>query len=212
MFPLAAVVVWLMLFLPAGSLEYFQGWVFMGVIFIPCILVVAYFLKNDPELLARRMKYKEKEVEQRMIVKLSGLFFFIGFLIPGFDYRYGWSNVPTFIVIISNILVLVGYFIVFLVFKENTYTARTIQVEKGQKVISTGPYSLIRHPMYFGVILMYLPMSTALGSYWALIFFVLSIIPIFFRAVHEEKILKRDLPGYGEYMKKVKYRLILGIW
>lgn len=211
-FPLGFVAVCLMLFLPAGSFEYWQGWVFIGIIFVPCIYIVSYLLKHDPELLRRRMQYSEKETQQKIIIKISGFFFFVGFLIPGFDFRYGWSDVPITVVVISNIFVLLGYLLCFRVFKENTYTSRIIEVEKGQKVISTGPYAVIRHPMYFGVMLMYISMSTALGSYWAIIFLIPAIIPIIFRIFNEEKVLKKDLPGYSEYMKKVKYRLVPGIW
>lgn len=211
-FPLGIITIGLMLFLPAGSLNYWQAWLFMATLFTPAIFVVSYFLKHDPELLERRMKFKEKEVQQKLIIKIANLFSIIGMLIPGLDYRYGWSDIPTFIVILSDIIVFLGYMLVFRTFKENSYAARTIQVEKNQKVITTGPYSIIRHPMYIGVILMYLFMPIALGSYWALIFFIPVIALVIFRTLDEERVLLRDLKGYVEYTKKVKYRLIPGIW
>lgn len=211
-FFLTFVFLGLGLFLPAGSAKYWQAWVFIGIVFIPVIFVVFYFLKHDPKLLERRMKFKEKEIQQKIIMRIAIFIFFIGFLIPGFDYRYSWSNVPIWLVILSDIIIFLGYTIVFFVFKENSYTSRIIEVVKGQKVITTGPYSIIRHPMYIGVTLMFLFMPMALGSYLALIFFVLIIAIIILRILNEEKVLLRDLKGYNEYTKKVKYRLIPKIW
>ncbi|MFA5175746.1 MAG: isoprenylcysteine carboxylmethyltransferase family protein [Candidatus Nanoarchaeia archaeon] len=212
LFTLGLIVIGLMLFLPAGSFSYWQGWLFIAILFIPCLFVALYFLKHDPKLLERRMKFKEKEVQQRLIIKISILIFIIGFLIPGFDYRYHWSNVPVFLVIISAIIVLVGYSLVFFVFKENSFTSRTVEVYKKQKLVSTGPYAIIRHPMYLGVILMYLFMPLTLGSYYASIFSIPMIFVIIFRTLNEEKVLLRDLKGYKEYMKKVKYRIIPYLW
>lgn len=209
---LALIVLGLMLFLPAGSFDYWQAWVFLGTLFIPVFFAVLYFLKHDPKLLERRMQYKEKEIKQKTIIKVATLSFFLGFLIPGLDYHYAWSSVPTGLVIVSDLIIFLSYLLVFFVFKENSYASRIIEVEKGQKVISTGPYSVIRHPMYVGVTLMYLFVPTALGSYWALIFF-LPIIPIIiFRTLDEERLLLKDLEGYKEYCKKVKYRIIPRIW
>jgi len=211
-FPAALIVTGLMLFLPAGSFSFWNAWVFIAVLFIPCIFVVLYFLKHDPKLLERRMQYKEKEIEQKTIMKIATLLFVIGFITPGLDFRYGWSSVPLLLVIISYTIIFLGYMLIFFVFKENTYTSRIIEVEKGQKVVSTGPYSIVRHPMYVGVLLMYLFIPTALGSYYSLILFLPIILIIIFRILNEEKVLTRDLPGYAEYTKKVKYRLIPGIW
>ncbi len=202
----------LTLFLPAWTPAYWPGWLFMATVCIPAIFVVGYFLKHDPKLLERRMQYKEKEIQQKLIIKIATLFFLAGMVVPGFDFRYGWSNVPAWLVIAANALVLGGYILIFFVFKENSYASRIITVEKGQKVISTGPYAVVRHPMYVGAVIMYAAMPIALGSYWALIFY-LPIIPILvFRILNEEKVLSRDLEGYKEYCKKVKYRMIPGIW
>jgi protein-S-isoprenylcysteine O-methyltransferase Ste14 len=211
-FLLGILVTGLMLFLPAGSLNYWQAWIFMGVLFIPVMFVVSYFLKHDRGLLERRMKFKEKEAEQKTIIKITDLIFFVGFLIPGFDYRYGWSKVPTAVVIISDIIIFLGYLLVFFVFRENSYTSRIIEVDKKQKVISTGPYSVIRHPMYAGVISMFIFMPLALGSYWALIFFIPVIVLVILRTLNEEEVLLRDLKSYKEYCQKVRYRLIPGVW
>jgi len=212
LFFLSFIVIGLMLFLPAGSFAYWQGWLFIFTLFMPVSFVVSYLLKHDPTLLIRRMQYKEKEAKQKIIVQITGLIFFIGITVPGLDYRYGWSHVPVWLVIVSNLLMLIGYILVFLVFKENSYTSRIVEVEKGQKVIATGPYSVIRHPMYAGVILMYLTMPLALGSYWAILFFIPTVPMIIFRALEEEKLLLKDLKGYREYCRKVKYRIIPGIW
>ncbi len=210
--PLAFILIGLVLFLPAGSLDYWQAWLYLGVLFIPFTLVIVYFLKRDPGLLERRMRFKEKEAQQKKIINLATLFFLIGFLMPGLDHRYGWSHVPAVIVILSDIMIVLGYLLIFLVFKENSYASRIVEVEKGQKVITTGPYSVIRHPMYAGVILMYIFTPLALGSFWALVFFVPVIPTVILRTLNEEAVLSRGLKGYKEYMKKVRYRLIPYVW
>ncbi len=212
LFLVALLATGLMLFVPAGSLDYWQAWTFLATLFIPVFFVAFYLLKHDPKLLERRMRFKEKEDRQKTIIKIANLVFFIGFLIPGFDHRYGWSHVPTALVVVSDIVIVLSYLLVFLVFRENSQTSRIVEVEKGQKVISTGPYSVVRHPMYVGVILMYGFIPTALGSYWALVCFLPVVAIIVLRTLNEEKVLSRDLEGYNNYMKKVKYRLIPGIW
>ena len=209
---MAPILVGLFLFVPAGSLYYWQAWIYCGVIFIPAFFVVQYFLKKDPELLERRMRMKEKEEKQKSIIKFAAIISFIGFIIPGLDYRYHWSNVPVLLVIISNIIVLLGYIFVFFVLRENSYASRIIEVENGQKVITTGPYAIVRHPMYLGVLLMYLFTPLALGSYWALIFFLPFLPIIVFRLLNEEEVLLRELPGYEEYCQKTRYHLVPFIW
>jgi protein-S-isoprenylcysteine O-methyltransferase Ste14 len=212
LFSAALAVIGLMFFVPAGTLDYWQAWAYIAMVFIPASLVILYFLNKDPEFLERRMKLKEKEAKQQLVVKLSGILFVIGFLIPGLDHRFGWSNVPFELVAAADACVLIGYLICFLVFRENSYAGRTIEVVKGQKVISTGPYSIIRHPMYFGVLLMYLATPIALGSYWALPPFLLVVPIILFRILNEEEVLRRELPGYADYCKKTRYRLIPYVW
>jgi len=171
-----------------------------------------YLLKKDPELLKRRLKLKEKEEKQKNIVRLFRLPFILCFLIPGFDYRFNCSEVSPILVVIANIMVFLGYLWVFFVFRENSYTSRIVEVEKEQKVISTGPYSVVRHPMYLGIIVMYLFTPLALGSWWALIVFAFLPLVLIFRIFNEEEVLLRDLPGYKEYCKKTRYRLIPYIW
>jgi protein-S-isoprenylcysteine O-methyltransferase Ste14 len=202
----------LMLFLSAGSLGYWQAWVYLGVLFIPLIFVVKYFLKRDPAFLERRMRMREKESPQKKIQILTGILFFLGFLIPGLDYRYGWSSVPLFLILMADGVVFSGYLLVFLVFRENSYASRIIEVEVGQRVISTGPYAWVRHPMYLGVTLMYLATPLALGSWWGLLVFLLLPAFLVFRIRNEEGLLARELPGYQEYCQKVRYRLIPYIW
>lgn len=211
-FLLAILIIGLMLFLPAGSLDYWQAWLFMGALLIPFVFVVSYFLKHDHEFLERRMRFKEKRAAEKTIIKIGQILFFIGFLIPGFDHRYGWSSVPSWIVILSDVLIFSAYMVVFLVFKENSYASRIIEVSKKQKVITTGPYSIVRHPMYAVTMPMYLCVPLALGSYFALVFFIPAIFIIFFRIFDEEKMLMKDLKGYKQYCKKVKYRLVPGVW
>jgi protein-S-isoprenylcysteine O-methyltransferase Ste14 len=202
----------LIFFLPAGSFSFWQGWVYMAILFIPMLFVLNFLLKNNPKLLERRMRMKEKEPAQKLIVIISTTVFLLAFILPGLDYRFGWSHVPLLLVIISELIVMIGYFIVFLVFRENTYTSRIVEVEKGQQVISTGPYAVVRHPMYIGVILMYGFSPLALASWWALIPGILVIPVLVLRILNEEALLSRDLPGYTNYMQKVPWRLLPGVW
>jgi protein-S-isoprenylcysteine O-methyltransferase Ste14 len=201
-----------MFFLPAGTWNYWQAWMYLATLFTPMIFVILYLIKKDPDLLERRMKFGEKQREQKKIINLSIIYYLLTFALPGFDHRFGWSNVPVAVAIAADILVAIGYGIVILVFRENSYASRIVEVSQEQKVISSGPYAVVRHPMYVGVTLMYGLSPLALGSYWAIIP-ALSIIPILVaRIINEEKMLREELKGYNEYMQKTKYRLIPGIW
>jgi protein-S-isoprenylcysteine O-methyltransferase Ste14 len=202
----------LFFFLPAGSFKFWEAWVYSVALFIPMITTLTYLVKNDPALLERRMRLKEKEEKQKIIVRLSRLPFIIGFLIPGFDFRYDWSHVSVPVAAVANIIVFLGYFMVFLVFRENTYTSRIVEVEKDQQVITTGPYSIVRHPMYTGMILMFLATPLALGSWWALLAFIFWPVVLITRIFNEEAVLHKELPGYTEYCQKVRYRLVPYIW
>jgi protein-S-isoprenylcysteine O-methyltransferase Ste14 len=202
----------LILFLPAGTFAYWEAWVYLAILLVPMFFVMIYFLKKAPEFLARRMQLKEKEVEQKIIVKLALIPFLLAFILPGIDKQFGWSNVPVSIIVGSEILVCIGYLLVVLVFRENQFASRIIEVVKGQTVIQSGPYRIVRHPMYLGTILMYVASPLALGSYWAIIPAVFIIPVLIARIINEEKVLTKELEGYSEYKQKTRYRLIPGIW
>lgn len=206
------VFIGVFLFLPAGSFRYYEAWIYSLALFIPMITTLLYLVKYDPKLLERRMRYKEKEEKQKLIIRLARLPFILGFLIPGFDYRFGWSDIPMAFVIVANVIVMAGYFFVFLVFRENSYTSRIVEVEKEQEVITIGPYSIVRHPMYTGTIVMFLFTPLALGSWWAIIAFALWPVVLVYRIFDEERVLMKDLKGYKEYCEKTCYRLIPFVW
>ena len=199
-------------FLPAGTFAYWEAWVYLAIVLIPLLCVLVYLLKKDPELLERRMRAREREPEQRLIVTLSVPIFLLAFLLPGFDKRFGWSDVPVAVVLAADFLVLLGYGLFFLVLRENRYASRVIEVEQEQQVIRSGPYALVRHPMYLGVAVFYLFSPLALGSYWAMLPALLMIPILVARIRNEESVLVRNLRGYQDYMQQTRYRLVPGIW
>jgi protein-S-isoprenylcysteine O-methyltransferase Ste14 len=201
-----------MFFLPAGTLRYWEAWLYMAVLLIPMIFAMRYFLKYEPEFLERRMRMREKEAQQRKIINLSWIWFLLAFILPGLDDRFGWSNVPVAVVLLADLVVLIGYGIILRVFRENRYASRVVEVAQGQKVINTGPYAVVRHPMYVGTLLMYLASPVALGSWWALLPALLIVPILVARIVNEEAVLVRELPGYEEYKQQTRYRLIPAIW
>ena len=209
---LAVPVIWAILFIPAGTLYYWEAWLYLAILLIPMFFVFNYLLKHDPQLLERRMQMREREVAQRWIIAFSSIYFLVVFILPGLDKRWGWSAVPWFVVLAADLVVMLGYGGFVLVMRENQYASRTIQVETDQHVISTGPYAFVRHPMYLGVVLMYLASPVALGSYWTLIPAVLIVPILVARILNEEKVLERELNGYREYELITKYRLLPGIW
>jgi len=208
----ALPIVGMLLFVPAGTLNYWEAWVYCGILFIPMLAVLRYFLKHDPALLERRMRMREKEAPQRRIIAGGSVLFFAGILISGLDHRFRWSLVPVPVVLAADAAVFLGYLLFFLVLRENSYASRVVEVEQGQKVISTGPYAIVRHPMYLGITMMFLATPVALGSSWAMIPFLLIPVVLVFRILNEEKVLLRDLPGYVEYCRKVRYRMIPRVW
>ena len=210
-----AVVLWLALFLTAGSLNYWQAWAYWFVFLISVSAISIYFLKKDLNLISSRLKTgpsAEKEKSQKIANSLITIFFILLILIPPFDHRFQLSNVPLYLVLASDVFVALGLLIVFLVFKENSFTSAVIEVNEGQKVISTGPYGVVRHPMYSGALLMLLFTPLALGSFWGLLTFIPMFLVIALRVVEEEKFLSKNLSGYAEYCKKVSFRLIPFIW
>jgi protein-S-isoprenylcysteine O-methyltransferase Ste14 len=214
---LTAVVVGVMLFLPAGTWKYWQGWIFLGLLMIPMVAASIYFSERDPQLVERRLQSKEKVGEQKLIMKFAKLIFLAAFLIPGFDFRFGWSRrtfggVPVWLMILSGVIALAGYLLTYWVMGTNSYASRIIQVEKDQRVISIGPYRIVRHPMYLGGVISILFAPLALGSYWALPGFALVIPVIVLRLLNEEKILRQELPGYSEYCQSTRFRLIPLVW
>lgn len=201
-----------MIFLPAGTLSYWQAWVYLAILFVPMVFALVYFLIFSPALLERRMRIREKEAEQQLIVKLASIVILLVYLLPGFDHRFHWSLVPIWLVVIADILVFLGYAFILLVMRENPYAARTIEVEPDQTVVTTGPYAFVRHPMYLGVLLLYVFSPLALGSYWSMIPALFLMGLLIARITNEERVLLKELNEYREYTEKVKWRLIPGIW
>lgn len=201
-----------MFFLPAGTIFYWQAWLYLAVLFIPMLLMLRYLIKHEPDLLERRLRMKEKEAEQKLIITLSNLYILAIFLLPGFDRRYGWSDVPVPVALLADLIVLLGYGLFMLVLKENRYAGRTIEVEAQQQVITGGPYAWVRHPLYLAVLVMIVFSPLALGSYWAMIPMILLPVLLVARIRNEEAVLLRELAGYEAYVEKTKYRLIPGVW
>ena len=203
------------LFLPGWSFNYWQAWVFLIVFAISVFLITLFFLKKDPRLIQSRLKagpVAEQQKSQKIIQAVASIFFILPFITASIDHRLGWSKVPTWAVFLGDVLVALGLYIVFLVFRENTFTSVTVEVQAEQKVISTGPYAVIRHPMYSGAFIMLMGIPLALGSWPALIFVFLLFAAIVWRLLEEEKFLAKNLPGYANYREKVRYRLIPFIW
>lgn len=211
-FLLALVVMGAMLFIPAGTLKYWQGWAYLVIFFVPGLLAFVYFYKHDPDLVERRLRFNEKVREQKRIMTFVYVIWWIAFLLPGLDHRLGWSHLPLFWVGVSQVAVFGGYLLTLWVTKVNRFAARTIQVESGQTVISTGPYGVVRHPMYLGVCAMLLFTPLALGSYFALPAFLLLIPLVVLRLLNEEKVLRQELPGYSEYCLHTRFRLVPFLW
>ncbi|HSQ39520.1 MAG TPA: isoprenylcysteine carboxylmethyltransferase family protein [Anaerolineales bacterium] len=199
-------------FLPAGTFNYWQAWVWLATLFIPMGISLVYLLKMDPALLERRTRTNEMRPEHRRIILASTVYLLVIFILPGFDVRYGWSNVPAWLCLAADGVVLASYLLYLLVLKTNTFASRIVEVEEGQQVITSGPYTLVRHPMYLAMILMMTATPLALGSYWAMLPSVLFILLLAARAKNEEELLQKELKGYNEYMQKTRHRLFPGIW
>jgi protein-S-isoprenylcysteine O-methyltransferase Ste14 len=211
-FVLGVLAAALLLFVPAGTLDYWEAWLYLAVLFLPVLVFGSYLLVKDPELVERRMRTREVEIRQRQVVRLSFLPFLLGFLIPGLDQRFGWSEVPAAVVLAADLVVLVGYALFVRVLQVNRFAARVVAVEAGQELATTGPYARVRHPMYAAMIVMCLATPVALGSWWGVLP-MLAIVPILaLRIRNEEEVLLLDLPGYRDYTQQVRFRLVPGLW
>ncbi len=209
---LGIVIICAMLFWPAGTFKYWQAWAWMAALFVPMMVSLVFLVKRDPALLERRTRTNETRTEQKWIIGLSTIYFLVIFLVPGFDKRFGWSAMPVWLVIFADVVVIAAYFLYILVLRTNSFASRIIEVEQGQQTITTGPYTLVRHPMYLAMILMMVATPLALGSYWAFIP-SLALIPLLaVRAKNEEELLIKDLAGYREYTQTTRHRIFPGIW
>lgn len=206
------ILVGLLVFLPAGSLKYTEGWVFMGVLFVPMFFLGSILLVKAPDLLSKRLNDKEQESEQKKVVGLSAVMFLAGFILCGLDHRFDWSSIPMSVVIAAAVIMFAGYIMYMEVMRENAYLSRTIEVQENQKVIDTGLYGIVRHPMYLATVIMFLSMPVVLGSWIGFIVFAAYPLLLVKRIRNEEDVLKEGLGGYSEYMSKVRYRMIPFIW
>lgn len=211
-FALGVILVGLFIFLPAGSFAYINGWIFMGILFIPMFCAGIVMMFKNPMLLKSRLDAKEKQTEQSTVVKLSGLMFIAGFVLAGLNYRFDWYMLPETVSIIASVVFMIAYVLYAEVLRENTYLSRTIEVQEGQKVIDTGLYGIVRHPMYSVTLLLFLSMPLVLGSIFSFVIFLAYPFIIATRLINEEKFLEKELHGYTEYKQKVKYRLIPFVW
>jgi len=211
-FTLGVVLIGLLLFAPAGTLHYPHGWLLMGILFIPMFAAGLVMMAKNPDLLRKRLDAREKESEQKTVLFLSGLMFLGGFIVAGLDFRFGWSEMPSWLVIAGAVIFLLSYLLYAEVLRENTYLSRTIEVQKDQKVIDTGLYGIVRHPMYAVTVFLFLSMPLVLGSWPALVIFLVYPIIIAKRIRNEEQVLEAGLPGYTDYKKRVPYRMIPFIW
>lgn len=211
-FLFGVLIIGALLFIPAGTFEYWNAWLFMGLLFIPMFVAGIILMIKNPELLQKRLNAKEKENDQKIVVLYSGLMFISGFIIAGLNYRFGWIELPNVAIAISSILFIIAYVLYAEVLRENTYLSRTIEVQENQKVIDTGLYGVVRHPMYAVTIMLFLMIPLVLGSLISFLIFLVYPIIIAKRIKNEEEVLEKNLNGYTEYKNKVKYRILPYIW
>ncbi len=211
-FLIGVILVGTLLFLPAGTWAFWQGWVLMAILFIPMFVAGIVMMVVNPKLLEKRLNAKEKEKEQSAVVKLSGLMFLVGFIVAGLGYRFGWYILPAWVTVVAAVFFLLAYLLYAEVLRENTYLSRTIEVQEDQRVIDTGLYGVIRHPMYAATLLLFLTMPLILGSVYSFLIFLVYPWIIARRIKGEERLLEAELEGYRAYKEKVKYRLIPYIW
>lgn len=211
-FLLGFILVGLLLFLPAGTIDYWNGWLFMGILFVPMLFAGIVMIIANPNLLRKRLNAKEQQAEQRLIIKFSGIMFILGFLAAGLNFRYRWLILPGFVSWIGAMIFLLAYMLYAEVLRENTYLSRTVEVQEGQKVIDTGLYGIVRHPMYSVTLVLFFAIPFVLGSVFSAVIFLVYPLLIAKRIENEEKILEAELYGYAEYKKKVRYRVIPFVW
>lgn len=211
-FIVGLLLVGVLVFLPAGTFNYIGGQTFVALLFIPMFIMGVVMFIKAPDLLKKRLQSKEKENTQKGVVAVSSLIFLGGFIVAGLDFRYGWSNVSVIVQIIASALFLVAYALYAEVMRENAYLSRTIEVQENQKVIDTGLYGIVRHPMYMATILLFLMIPLILGSWWSFVIFLAYPVIIALRIKNEEQVLSAQLDGYAEYKQKVKYKIIPFIW
>ncbi len=211
-FSLGVLLVGVLLFLPAGSFSFMNAWLFMGLLFLPMPVFGALLLRKAPALLKKRLNVKEKESTQKGVVAVSGILFLFGFVTAGLDFRFGWSHVPFWLVAVASVILLVSYSLYAEVMRENAYLSRTIEVQEGQKVVDTGLYGIVRHPMYAVTVWLFLSIPIVLGSFWSFLCFLPYVGVIAVRIVNEEKVLEAGLDSYAEYKKRVKYRIVPFVW
>ena len=206
------ILVGILVFLPAGTFSFFGGWLFIGTLFIPIFIMGIVMMFKSPELLEKRLNAKEKEKDQNLVVKFSGLMFLGGFVVAGLDFRFGWLPLPEWVSIVAAVCFLLSYLIYAEVMRENAYLSRTIEVQEGQTVVDTGLYGIVRHPMYSATLILFLTIPLILGSLYSFLIFLCYPFIIAKRIRNEEELLQKELKGYAEYKNKVKYRLIPFIW
>ena len=211
-FVVGLAIVMALLFIPAGTLSFWQAWLFIGILFIPMLIVGIVLMSRNPELLRKRLDAKEKEGEQKSIVAMSSLLFLAMFVIAGFNHRYGWWILPDWLVITAAVVFLLGYAVYAEVMRENVWLSRTVEVQDNQQVVDTGLYGIVRHPMYTATLILFLTMPLVLASFWSFVVMLLYIPIVVKRIYNEEKVLKQELNGYSEYIQRVRYRLIPFIW
>ena len=211
-FLIGLIIVCLLLFIPAGTIYYWNGWLFIGILFIPMFIAGIILMKKNPDLLRKRLSAKEEQKEQKQVVLFSGLMFLLGFIFAGLNFRFSWIILPNIVVIIFSIVFIIAYILYAEVLRENTYLSRTVEVQENQKVIDTGLYGIVRHPMYAVTVLLFLSMPLVLGSIFSFIIFLVYPFIIAKRIQNEEMFLEENLNGYKEYKNKVKYKLIPFIW
>jgi len=209
------IVMAALVFVPAGTLDYWQAWLFLACYFLASLVVSAWLIRNDPALLERRMRagpFAEGEPSQKVIMAITSIGFIALLVVPGLDHRFGWSRMPGAVAVLGDVLLLAGWLGILQVFRTNTYAAATIQIASGQSVISTGPYAVVRHPMYAAALLMLLGIPISLGSWWGALVLAALLPALAWRLIDEERVLVRDLSGYTDYRRRVRWRLIPGLW